>query len=340
MVDPERMVSKGRLKAGVTVASACWFVLRLSLALLVISGTGCSDDETRHVAAKSEPLRPAKDAHVSPEEEAIVLPAETVFQPVLAALETYHRKHGHYPAALDGLVNDFLLPKVPELPPVKGALESGLEYHASLSPDFFVIMFHYNATISTFSFGLHNDVIDSLRRVYASDDRRGWVKLDSPFVAMGDLIADRLAPLWRKKHQPELLRRLVIEAIGSADCKFLLQWKVVDWLGKGSEIRIPPEVLGSDRTGFCYQADGDPNRRYCFVYKKHWFGQFTCPSGSSAEALTKGPLVFTNRPVLDRLFLLRQEGSGRESWELIRACPPSDDDRRPKSSPGREVRDD
>ena len=74
---------------------------------------------------------------------------------------------------------------------------------------------------------------------------------------MGDLIADRLASYWREQHDPEILSRFMTEALGTADCDYLLQSKVVDWLGEGSEIRIPPEVLGPDRTGFCYQAEGD-----------------------------------------------------------------------------------
>ena len=180
-------------------------------------------------------------------------------------------------------------------------------------------------------------ILDEFRRVYASDDRRGWVAPDSVFVSMGDLIAARLAPLWQEKHDPEILSRFVTEAVGTANCEYLLQSKVVAWLGRGSQIKIPPEVLGPGRTGFCYQADGDPNRRYFFVYKKHWFGHFTC---ASAGTQAKGPLVFSYKPVLDKLFLVRRDDGGKESWDLLRACPPSEDDHRPKSGPGRVVEDD
>jgi hypothetical protein len=253
-------------------------------------------------------------------------------QPVIEALETYRRQYGRYPGALDNLVHASLLAKSPELPPAKLALESGLEYRSSPTPDFFVMMFRYKVEIPQAGYS----IIDEFRHVYTSDDRRGWVVPDSVFVSMGDLIADHLVPLWREKHDPEILGRFMTEAVGTADCEFLLQSKVVGWLGKGTEIKIPPEVLGPDRTGFFYQAEGDRNRRYCFVYKKHWFGHFTC---GSVGALAKGPFVYSNQPVLDKLYLIRRDDSGKESWELIRACPPSELDRRPKSGPGRVIED-
>jgi hypothetical protein len=325
------------------MASGRWLLRRLSPPLPIILGSGCSDVGSGGFPAKHErgssaakaTISPeeAANATISPEEAAIVSSAKAALKPVIAALETYHRHHGRYPATLDDLVHESPLARSPELPPAKLALNSGLEYRSSPTPDFFVMMFHYRVEIPRTGY----TSIDVFRRVYASDDRRGWVAPDSVFVSMGDLIADRLAPLWREKHDPEILSRFMTEAVGTADCEFLLQSKVVGWLGKGSEIRIPAEVLGPDRTGFCYQADGDRNRRYCFVYKKHWFGHLTCSSGG---ALAKGPLVFTNRPVLDRLFLIRRDDSGMESWDLLRACPPSDLDRRPKSSPGTVVEDD
>jgi hypothetical protein len=291
-------------------------------------GTGCSKVDGDGSPAKSEVNLSAAQTTVSPEEDAIMSSAKTALQPVIAALETYHRQHGRYPAALDSLVQASLLTKSPELPPSKLAIDSGLEYRSSATPDFFVMMFHYRVEIPHEGYA----IIDRFRRVYASDDRRGWVAPDV-FVSMGDLIADRLVPLWRQKHDPEILSRIINEAVRAADCEFLLQSKVVGWLGKGTEIEIPPEVLEAGRTGFCYHAAGDLSRRYCFVYKKQWFGHFASDSA-------KGPLVFRNRPVLDKLFLIRRDDSGRESWDLIRACPPSDLDRRPESRPGRVVEDD
>jgi hypothetical protein len=293
---------------------------------------GCSDVESRVLPAEPRPDSTAARASRSPEEEAIVSSARVALQPVIEALETYHRQYGRYPAALDNLVHASLLARFPELPPAKLALDSGLEYRSSPKPDFFVLMFHYQVRIPHEGYA----IIDRFRRVYASDDRRGWVVPDSVFVSMGDLIADRLVRLWREKHDPEILGRFMTEAVGTANCEFLLQSKVVDWLGEGSEIKIPPEVLGPDRTGFFYQAEGDRSRRYCFVYKKHWFGHFTC---GSVGALAKGPLVYSNKPVLDKLYLIRRDDSGKESWELIRACPPSDGDHRPKSGPGRVIED-
>jgi hypothetical protein len=280
-------------------------------------------------------LSPEDDAIVSSaEEDTIVSSATVALQPVIAALETYHRQHGRYPGAIGDLVRESLLAKSPELPPAKLAVDSGLEYHSSARPDFFVMMFRYRVEIPKESYLV---IIDEFRRTYASDHPRGW---ETPHwgVSMGDLIADRLAPLWREKHDREILSRFMTEAVGRTDCEFLLQTKVVGWLGKGSEIKIPPEILKPDRTGICYQAEGDQDRRYCFVYKKHWFPpHFTC---SSASALAKGFTVYRNMPVLDKLFLIRRYESSKESWELLRACPPCDHDHRPKSGPGRVVEDD
>ncbi len=130
------------------------------------------------------------------------------------------------------------------------------------------------------------------------------------------------------------------EAVGSADCERVLQSKVTAWLGNGLEIKVPPEVLGPDRTGFVYQAHGDVSRRYCFVYKKTWFAHFTCPSVGPGQALAKGQLEFNSVPVVDKLFLIRRDEHGKESWEVLRACPPSEHDVRPKAGRGTLVRDD
>jgi hypothetical protein len=332
--------SRSGLKARLLMARGRSLLYRLSLPLLIMLCPGCSDVDSGVFPANHQPNSSAAKATTSPtvmaaisaEEAAIVSSARVALEPVIAALEAYHRQHGRYPAALENLVDESLLAKFPELPPANLALNSGLEFRSSPTPDFFVMMFHYRVQIPQTGYA----TIDEFRRVYASDDRRGWVTPDSVFVSMGDLIADRLVPLWREKHDPEILSRCMTEAVGTANCEFLLQSKVVGWLGKGSEIKIPAEVLGPDRTGFCYQADGDRNRRYCFVYKKHWFGHFTCPS---LGALTKGPLVFNNKPVLDKLFLIRRDHSGKVSWELLRTCPPSDLDRRPQSGPGTVVED-
>ena len=198
-------------------------------------------------------------------------------------------------------------------------------------------MFHYQVKFDKGSV----EIIDLYRRVYASDDRRGWVKPDSsPYLSMGELIADRLGPFWRTKRDPEILGRFMSEAIGSAECDYLLKSKVTAWLGNGLEIKIPPEVLGPDRTGFSYPADGDASRRYCFVYKKHWFAHFTCPSVGPGHALAKGALEYSSRPVVDKLFLIRRDEHGKESWEILRARPASEHDVRPKASRGTLVRDD
>lgn len=64
---------------------------------------------------------------------------------------------------------------------------------------------------------------------------------------------------------------------------------------------------------------------------------FECGSDGAAA---KGPLVFTPKPVLDKLFTIKQDRSGTESWELVRECPASEDDHRPKSTNGTVVLDD
>jgi hypothetical protein len=211
----------------------------VSVALFLIACAGCSHARSQPVTPKSEqvapapkPIAPFKQAtNVSPEEDAIVSPAVKAFEPVIVALETYHKEHGRYPAALGEPVSDSLLAKAPELPPVTVVFESGLEYRSSPLPDFFVVIFHYRVRIDKGTYGN----IDDYRCIYFSDDRRGWIKPADPIVSMGDLIADRLAPLWRQKHDPEILRRFVFEAVKTADCDWLLQKNLVGWLGPGSE---------------------------------------------------------------------------------------------------------
>jgi hypothetical protein len=78
----------GRFTAKLFVA----FVVSLILIALPRFVHFRAEDESRHVAAKAEPLTSAKKVNVSPEEEAVVSPAETALQPVLAAIETYHRQ--------------------------------------------------------------------------------------------------------------------------------------------------------------------------------------------------------------------------------------------------------
>src|SRR5262245_46511715 len=130
------------------MASTYWFLHRLLLPLLVISCAGCSGKGSQPVAMKNNLRGSAGGSVISAEdqaiENAIVSPAEKAFEPVLAALETYHQKHGCYPAALGDLVNEALLPNSPKLPPVREAFESRLEYRSLLMPDCFVMMFSYH----------------------------------------------------------------------------------------------------------------------------------------------------------------------------------------------------
>lgn len=325
----------------------------LTILLLIIPVAGCSRPAGQTIAVKPTPSTsdgaapsapapekkpPAPDGEPvrSTEEQTIVSAAKAALQPVISALTLYHQQHGRYPTVLDDLVRDALLAKPPELPPVKDAFESALEYRASPLPDFFVLMFHYHVNFDKGSYR----VIDLYRRVYASDDRRGWVKPDSPYLCIGELVADRLGPFWRTRHDPEVLGRFMTDAVASVDCEYLLQSKVTNWLGNGLDINVPPEVVGQGRTGHVYPADGEASRRYCFVYKKQWFAYFSCPSVASGKALAKGPLEYSSRPVVEKLFLIRRNEHGQESWEILRACPPSEHDVRPKSSRGMLVHDD
>jgi hypothetical protein len=315
------------------MTNGSWFGRRPFLPLILILVAGCSNtDFCPFTAERKVDSSPGKGS-ISLEEDRIVSAAKEALAPVIAALETNHRQRGCYPPTLDELVRGPLLAKAPELPPADQATDSGLEYRSSATPDFFLMIFRYKVELPRTGFV----VIDAFRRIYASDDRRGWVAPDSVFLSMGDLVAERLAPLWRERHDPEILNRFMDEVVATAECEHLLQSKLVGWLGEGSVIKVPSEVLKPEWIGYCNQAEGNRNRRYCFVYKSHWFGHFTC---GSAGALTKGPLVYKKRRVLHKHFLVGRDASGKDSWKLLRSCPPSPNDRPPSSGPGVVVEDD
>lgn len=331
------------------MASESWLRRRLSMALFAVFCAGCSRQDgdrtalagplkpavSNAVAAPSKPDAAAQETIRSPVERVIVERAKTALQPTITALGTYHQQHGRYPATLDELVRASLLPQLPALPPAQEAIEKRLEYRASLRPDFFVLLLRYEVEFAQGNINIR----DQYCRFYAADDRRGWIKPGSPFVSIEELIADRLAPLWREKHEPEILARFVGEVIGAADCEYLLERKVIAWLGTGFDIKVPPEVFGPGKSGTCYQPQGQAVGRYCFVYKNHWFGHFSCPSVGPGRALAKGPLVFSNMPVLDKLFVITRQNDGTDTWELLRACPASDGDHPPKASRGTVVLD-
>ena len=105
------------------------------------------------------------------------------------------------------------------------------------------------------------------------------------------------------------------EAIGSAELRHLLQSKVTAWLGNGLEIKVPPEVLGPDRTGFCYRPTATRAGVTALSTRNTWFAHFTCPSVGPGKALAKGPLEYGGR-ARRRQTLSDQAGRAREeSWE-------------------------
>ena len=120
------------------MASERWVLRCLLFALpLIWCAVGCSNEERRSLAATSKPVAPARHVSLSAEEQEIVSPkeqdpvvteltpnvrrqedaiassAKAALKPLLSALFTYHRQHGRYPVALDDIVRDSLLPKLP-----------------------------------------------------------------------------------------------------------------------------------------------------------------------------------------------------------------------------------
>ena len=291
--------------------------------------------ETPSPRKASRPRRRA--AIVSPIEEAIALPAEEALGSVLEALKAYQGKYGRYPKTLDDLVQDALLAKTPELPLVTGSIDSGLAYRASELQDFFMITFHYKISLSQ---STYRDIVE-IRRIFVSGNRRSWFAPDTVFVSMADLIADRLASRWRRARDAESLRRFVTEGVKALDCEFLLQSRVVGWLGKGTQTASPMRSWEKTGQGSATRPKTIEWSVTFLIYKPQWFGQFTCPSvDGTVQAAAKGPILYRNHPVLEKLFRISQDSRGKEVWELIRACPPSNRDRRPRPGPGSVIVDD
>jgi hypothetical protein len=248
-----------------------------------------------------------------PKPRTVLARAQPVGNRIVAALEEYHRRRGSYPPELADLVNERLLPSVPELPSHWGtSYKHGPDYEAHAGLDFYRLSFGYL---------VHRGIGpgDDHYRVFVSDDPRGWRTTDST-GHMEDLVADRVLTIYRKRHDGKSLDLFMSDVIGKADCDYLYRSRVVEWLGKGTEIDLPADVSPTGTKGYVYQAEDERANRYCFVYKDHWLQTF------KSHRPNDFVLVDKNYPVLDKLFLI-EEKEGREMWTDVRACPESPRDK-------------
>jgi hypothetical protein len=251
--------------------------------------------------------------------------AQPICEPIIVALNEFHRRHGRYPRELAILVNEGLLTAVPDLPPHSGTLSKyGPTYEANESLDFYRLSFSYVVLV-----GMGPG--DSYTRVFISDDPKGWSSGGSD--SMENLVANRLLATYRERNDGKSLGLFMSDVIGKADCRYLNRDRVIRWLGVGDEIELPAEILGAGKKGYVYRSKDDPSRRYCFVYKNQWLP--VLKSYLSSEEKSKFPrdngslesaCVDKNYPVLDKLFLI-QETDGGPIWTVIRECPSSPRDK-------------
>jgi hypothetical protein len=262
---------------------------------------------------------------VGPDPDEVLAKAQPVCEPIIAALNEFHRRHGRYPRALTALVEEGLLTAVPELPPHWGtSSKQGPTYEANESLDFYRLSFGY-----VVEGGIGPG--DHYMRAFISNDSRGWSNDGSD--SMEDLVANRLLATYRERHDGKSLGLLMSDVIGRLDCDYLYRDRVTRWLGEGDEIDIPAGMPGAGKKGYVYQSQDDPSRRYCFVYKDHWLP--VPKSYLSAEERSKYPedngsfdsaSVDKNYPVLDKLILV-QEANGKPVWTVIHVCPASPRDK-------------
>jgi hypothetical protein len=240
----------------------------------------------------------------------ILKAAQPVCDPIVRVLGIYHHKHGRYPDRLGELVDERLLPAIPELPPYRGtSARSGPTYEVNHTLDFYRLSFGYCVAGGTGPGDFHY-------REYVSDDGRGWVPPSATEIA--DLVADRILSVYRKEHDAKSLRVFIADVLARADCHFLSRDRIVRWLGPGTEIVVPSGMPGAGRTGYVYRAKDSSGESYCLVFKN--------------QRRTGHDFVDRDYPYLD-LLLQVEALDGRPPWTIVRECPRSPADRPVGSAP-------
>lgn len=265
-------------------------------------------------------------AVAGPDPSAVLARAWPSCEPVIAALDRYHRVHGRYPEDLSELAKEGLLVDVPQLPPHPGTSSRyGPYYQVSLPLDFYRLSLGYCV-----EGGLGPG--DTYWAAYVSDDGRGWTRAASG-DNMADLVAARLLATYRRLGDRRSLDLFMSEVIAKAGGNCLARDRVVGWLGEGQAIDLPPDVPGAVRKGSVYGARDDATRRYCLVYKDHWLPflkSFLSPEERAKVPPDDGSpgsgSVDRNYPVLDCLFIIEEVG-GQPRWSVISASPPSPRDK-------------
>ncbi|MHC5538539.1 hypothetical protein ACYOEI_09950 [Singulisphaera rosea] len=256
-----------------------------------------------------------------PSPDSVLANAQPICEPIIVALTEFHRKHGRYPRELAALVKEGFLSELPELPPHWGTSSRyGPTYDVNESLDFYRLCYGY-----VVEGGIGPG--DGFTRSFVSDEPEGWSNDRSE--SMEDLVAGRLLAIYRERHDGKSLGLFMSDVIGNSDCYYLYRSRVIGWLGEGDKIDLPAGLSGAVEKGYVYQAEDDPGRRYCFVYKDQWLP--VSKSYLSSEEKSKCPpedgsynstSVDKNYPVLDKLFLI-QHSDGDPIWTIIRECPAS-----------------
>ena len=146
---------------------------------------------------------------------------------------------------------------------------------------------------------------------------------------MEDLVAERVLATYRNRHDGKSLDLFASDVIGKANCDYLYRDRIVLWIGEGAEIELPPDMFGHGMKGTftklrttrrnaiasCTRTTGFRSLRSSLPHDER--AKYPEKAGNLDDAF-----VDKNRPVLDRLFVIR-ESEGRTTWDILRECPKS-----------------